>query len=68
MRERKVSTSTRDYGPKQVQWIKSDWYCMECGKQDVWQIIGGGSDYYRDCEVTCHSCQHTMCCVDEVED
>lgn len=67
-RERKVVQFDRSYGPKTVEMIRSDWYCMACGKQDVWQEVGGGSDYYHDMSVHCAACGHSMCCVDEVTD
>lgn len=45
------------------EWVKSDWFCMECGKQDVWQGTSQGGDYYHDYNATCHSCGHEMCCL-----
>jgi hypothetical protein len=67
LRERK-QRPTRAYSKKLVGWIKSDWFCMECGKQDVWQEIDGGDDYYHARTVECHSCGHDMCCVGDVKD
>jgi len=62
-RERKIAPT---FTGRDAEWIKSDWYCMECGQQDVWQVIGSGSDYYHDHEAQCHSCRALMCCVNEV--
>lgn len=50
----------------QVLWVATDWFCPACGKQDMWQDGAGGGDYYHESQVTCHSCQHTMCCVPAV--
>lgn len=65
-RERKTLPSERGYGPRFVEWIKSDWFCLQCGRRDVWQAADEGSDYYHDKCVTCHTCAHTMCCVGDV--
>lgn len=46
-----------------VEWIKSDWYCRDCGKQDVWQRSDEGQDYYHDSGAECHSCGTYMCCL-----
>lgn len=50
------------------EWIKSDWFCPKCGKQEMWQEVGTGDDYYHDCSVTCKACGYSMCCVGVVED
>lgn len=56
----------RAYGKR---WIKAPWFCMNCGAHDTWQYHpGDGGDYYHDCMVTCHSCGHDMCCVEQVQD
>lgn len=67
-RERQTLPRDKDYGPLVVTWIKSDWFCMECGKQDVWQEVDGGDDYYHAMEAVCFSCRHRMCCLSEVKD
>lgn len=45
------------------RWLKTPWYCPSCGQRDMWQASDDGPDYYHDCSATCHSCDHTMCCV-----
>ncbi len=47
-------------------WVKSEWFCMECGKQDVWQLADQGDDYYIGHSARCHSCEHEMSCLDKV--
>lgn len=66
IRERKQHKAR--WSERVVDWIKSDWYCPKCGKQDMWQEGRGGGDYYHDNTVQCHSCGHDMCCVPTVED
>lgn len=67
-RERKTLPTPRTHGPREVVWVKSDWFCMECGKPDVWQLEDAGDDYYHSFEADCHSCGHQMCCVGKVTD
>lgn len=39
-------------------------FCSMCGRQDVWQDIAGGSDYYTDYSAECRSCGNQMMCID----
>lgn len=41
-------------------WIKSDWYCMDCGQRDVWQRENEGADYYVGYSATCFGCDSYM--------
>jgi uncharacterized Zn finger protein len=56
------------------KWIKSDWFCMECGERDVWQDAVGegwtnaGWDFYTQYAVHCFSCGHIMYNVEQVTD
>lgn len=49
-----------------VEWIKGDWFCVRCGKQDVWQLSTDGDDYYVGYSATCHSCEMEMQCLGKV--
>jgi transcription elongation factor Elf1 len=66
-RQSKLWPSRSSRGPSHVEWLKSDFYCPNCGKQDMWQATNEGDDYYHQYSVVCHACQHEMCCVDKVE-
>ena len=65
-RETKHLPTTRSSGPQMVQWIKSDYFCAACGKQDMWQEVDDWDDYYLGRSVACHSCKFVMYLEDEV--
>lgn len=67
-REGRLAKS-RITGGDDVWWIKADWYCPSCGKQEMYQDRSfPGSDYYHESSVTCFACGYDMCCVGEVID
>lgn len=66
VRERKMAPNQGER--RLVEWIKSDWYCYVCGKQDVWQRTDEGDDYYVNRSATCGSCGGQMIGLDKVED
>ncbi len=37
------------------EWLKSAWYCIHCGKQEVW-IEQGEGDYYEGPQHICSAC------------
>lgn len=64
-RERQTLSSTRGYGPSSIEWIKSDLFCPNCGRQDMWQASDDGEDYYLGITTTCFSCKNETCCLDD---
>lgn len=68
MRERKTLASKKTFGPKLIDYIKSDYFCPQCGKQDMWQDVKNSEDYYHHNSVECSSCEYQMCCVETIED
>jgi transcription elongation factor Elf1 len=71
-RERRERKPAREvdtaFGRRGFEWIKTDYFCRDCGQQDVWQSAVDGSDYYHDCSASCHSCGAEMCCVPKLSD
>lgn len=50
------------------RWVKTGWFCLKCGAQDVWQSTEEGDDYYLGYSCTCKRCQHVQHCVDHWEE
>lgn len=52
---------TVDYGSHQSTepWEKTDLYCLNCGRQEVW-ICDDGGDYYQGETHMCLSCEHSF--------
>ena len=43
-----------------ADYVKTVFFCMYCGKQDVWWDCRGGCDYYQGYTVRCESCNSGM--------
>lgn len=68
-RERRIEVPTVGYRKGQpIEYIKSDWFCIDCGKHDVWQEVDAGNDYYHEYSARCFSCGADICCVSRIED
>lgn len=50
---------TADYGTHEIKepWVSTEFYCLNCGKQEVWFCNDGG-DYYQGEANLCLACGH----------
>ncbi len=72
MRERKTRIGIVQVSPtlrkEPVQLIRSDYFCCDCGQQNVWQRVDADEDDAHGCVVECHTCGGSMCCMEKVID
>ncbi len=61
------SSDRKSYNNDIDFWVKTEFYCTDCGKQDIWQRSDETyGDYYHECNVVCHSCENVICCMPSI--
>lgn len=54
------------YGPK--VFVRTDYFCPHCGRQDMWQEKDGGEDFYVGIPTVCETCHEITLNLDTQQD